>query len=365
MIEISFKNIKKIYPGEKIALDDLNLEIKKGEFLTVIGPSGCGKTTLLKMINGLVMPTQGELLIDGKNIKDIDIIALRRKIGYVIQQIGLFPHLNIEKNISYVLKIMGVEPDKRRKRAEELIDLVGLEKETLEMYPRELSGGQQQRIGVIRALAADPPIILMDEPFGAIDEITRKTLQDELLKLQERLKKTIVFITHDIEEAMKLGDRIALINKGKLEQIASSKEMFFNPRTPFVKEFFGRKSFSSFMNTTKVLEGIDKDYPYILFDRNNDIIKLNGSKQKMEKIPAIDSEGEYLGMITSTKENITFKDIEKSQSISSNFPMMKAVEFLFKEGLKVVPIVDDNNNYLGMFSLDRGYREILKGLENK
>ncbi|OLS02344.1 ABC transporter ATP-binding protein [Tissierella creatinophila] len=226
MIEISFKNIKKIYPGEKIALDDLNLEIKKGEFLTVIGPSGCGKTTLLKMINGLVMPTQGELLIHGKNIKDIDIIALRRKIGYVIQQIGLFPHLNIEKNISYVLKIMGVEEDKRRKRAEELLSLVGLEKETLEMYPRELSGGQQQRIGVIRALAADPPIILMDEPFGAIDEITRKTLQDELLKLQERLKKTIVFITHDIEEAMKLGDRIALINKGKLEQIASSKEMF-------------------------------------------------------------------------------------------------------------------------------------------
>lgn len=357
MINIRFRNIKKIYPGENLALDSLNLDIEKGEFLTLIGPADSGKTTILKMINGLVRPNEGDLFVEGENINDINPIDLRRKTGYIADQIGLFPHLNIEKNISYVLKISGVSKEKQRERAEELIELVGLGKETLESYPRELSLVDQHRVALIRSLAADPPIILMDDPFNALDEINRKLLQDELLKIQEGLEKTIVFATHDIEEALKLGDRIALINNGNLEQIDSSKEMFFNPKNKFVKDFFGEKSFSYFMNSTNILEVVDKIYPNIVFNGENDIIKLSTYKEETLKLPVIDMEGKYLGMVSSFKEDIKSKDIEYTETISPDASLMKAVERGFKEGISIVPVVDDKDKYIGIFSLDRVYKK--------
>jgi len=245
---VEVNNVSKQYSSEFKVLNNLSLAVEEGEFITILGPSGCGKTTLLKMINKLIEFDSGDIKVKGKSIKEWDTIKLRRSIGYVIQQIGLFPHMTIEDNISYVLSIQGISKEIRREKAEELVELVGLTKEMLSRYPSELSGGQKQRVGVARALAADPDIILMDEPFGAVDEIARTSLQDELLKLQKRLNKTILFVTHDIQEAIKLGSRIVLLNNGKIEQIGTKEELLFNPASDFVKEFIGLKGFKSVLD---------------------------------------------------------------------------------------------------------------------
>lgn len=245
---VEVKNVSKQYSSDLKVLDHLSLSIEEGEFVTILGPSGCGKTTLLKMINKLITYDSGDIFVKGKSIAEWDTIALRRSIGYVIQQIGLFPHMTIEDNIAYVLSLESVDNETRRHKAEVLIELVGLTKDMLTRYPSELSGGQKQRVGVARALAADPDIILMDEPFGAVDEIARTALQDELLKLQKRLNKTILFVTHDIQEALKLGSQIILLNEGKIEQIGTKEELLFNPATDFVKEFIGLKGFKSVLD---------------------------------------------------------------------------------------------------------------------
>lgn len=253
MAIVRFRNVSKAYEEGKKVIDDLSLDIQEGEFLTLLGPSGCGKTTLLKMINKLIDPNEGTIEANDKALRDWDTVELRRSIGYVIQSIGLFPHMSIEKNIRYVLDIQNMNDAQSKIRAEELVELVGLDRSFLHKRPSELSGGQKQRVGVARALAADPDIILMDEPFGAVDEIVRSMLQDELKKLQKDLNKTIVFVTHDIHEAMKLGTRIALMNNGKLEQIGTKEELIFEPRTEFVKAFLGMKGFQSILDN-KVLE---------------------------------------------------------------------------------------------------------------
>lgn len=247
---IRFENVEKSYEDGKKIIDNLNLKINYGEFVTLIGKSGSGKTTMLKLINGLIKPNSGKIFIKDKEINEWDIIELRRSIGYVIQQIGLFPHMNIEDNIGYVLNIKKEPKENIRKKAEELIDLVGITQDYLKKYPRELSGGQRQRIGVARALAADPDIILMDEPFGAVDEITRRTLQDEIIKLQLKLRKTIVFVTHDIEEAFKLGNRIVLFDDGKIVQEGKRDELLLNPKNEFVENFLGTKSFKKYLKET-------------------------------------------------------------------------------------------------------------------
>jgi len=242
---IEFKNIVKSYDGVNKVIDNLSLTVMSGELLTILGPSGCGKTTLLKMVNKLIAPDSGTILVNDIDILDQDAIQLRRSIGYVIQQIGLLPHLTIKENINYVLSIMKTDPAFKEKKALELIETVGLSAEYLTRYPRQLSGGQKQRIGVARALAADPEIILMDEPFGAVDEITRSLLQDELLRIQKKLNKTILFVTHDIQEALKLGTRIVLINQGQIEQVGSKEDLIFRPNSEFVKDFFGIKGFKA------------------------------------------------------------------------------------------------------------------------
>ena len=226
--------------GRYKALDDVSIVVEEGEFLTVIGRSGCGKTTMLRMINGLQKPDSGKVYAAGEDVGESDLIRLRRKIGYVIQNKGLFPHMTVEKNIIYVPVISG-QKDKRqnRKLAEELIGLVGLEREMLDRYPEELSGGQQQRVGIARALASRPKLLLMDEPFGALDEITKRAMQNELLALQKKLGMTVVFITHDIREAMKLGDRVLVMEQGKIAQCDTPENVKKNPADEFVKELIG------------------------------------------------------------------------------------------------------------------------------
>ena len=226
--------------GRYKALDDVSIVVEEGEFLTVIGRSGCGKTTMLRMINGLQKPDSGKVYAAGEDVGEADLIRLRRKIGYVIQNKGLFPHMTVEKNIIYVPVISG-QKDKRqnRKLAEELIGLVGLEREMLDRYPEELSGGQQQRVGIARALASRPKLLLMDEPFGALDEITKRAMQNELLALQKKLGMTVVFITHDIREAMKLGDRVLVMEQGKIAQCDTPENVKKNPADEFAKELIG------------------------------------------------------------------------------------------------------------------------------
>ena len=218
----------------------MSIVVEEGEFLTVIGRSGCGKTTMLRVINGLQKPDSGKVYAAGEDVGEADLIRLRRKIGYVIQNKGLFPHMTVEKNIIYVPVISG-QKDKRqnRKLAEELIGLVGLEREMLDRYPEELSGGQQQRVGIARALASRPKLLLMDEPFGALDEITKRAMQNELLALQKKLGMTVVFITHDIREAMKLGDRVLVMEQGKIAQCDTPENVKKNPADEFVKELIG------------------------------------------------------------------------------------------------------------------------------
>jgi osmoprotectant transport system ATP-binding protein len=239
---IQLLDVAKRYPGtDADAVAPLTLEIARGEFVVLVGPSGCGKTTTLRMINRLVEPSAGEIWIDGRNVTHADPDDLRRHIGYVIQQVGLIPHMSVAQNVGLVPKMLGWDKAKTGKRADELLALVGLDPERFRSrYPKQLSGGQQQRVGVARALAADPPIMLMDEPFGAIDPITRDRLQDEFLRLQQRIRKTIVFVTHDIDEALRLGDRIAIFAEGsRLAQFATPLEILTNPADDFVRSFIG------------------------------------------------------------------------------------------------------------------------------
>lgn len=236
---IKLEGVSKGY-GNNLILNEFNLNINKGEFLTIIGSSGCGKTTVLKLINGLLTPDSGKVHVNGEDISVVNQIQLRRKIGYVIQGVGLFPHMNIRKNISYVPNLTKKDDkSKIAAKALKLIKVVGLSEDMLDRYPSELSGGQRQRVGLARALASTPDILLMDEPFGAVDEITRKLLQEEILRIYKELNVTIVFITHDIKEALKLGTRVLVMDKGQIIQVGAPTEIIENPKTDFVRELIG------------------------------------------------------------------------------------------------------------------------------
>lgn len=240
---ITFKDVTKVYESrdKKVkAVDSINLSVKKGEICVFLGPSGCGKTTLLRMVNRLIPITSGKIEIDGKDIYSLNAIELRRSIGYVIQQNGLFPNMTIEENICVVPKMLGWDKSKMKKRSNELMDMMGLNPDEFrKRHPWELSGGQQQRIGVARALAADPPVMLMDEPFGALDPIIREHLQNEFLRIQKDVQKTILFVSHDIDEAIRLGDKIAIFNSGQIMQHGTPDEILSKPKNNFVKDFVG------------------------------------------------------------------------------------------------------------------------------
>jgi osmoprotectant transport system ATP-binding protein len=239
--EIVFRNVTKRYPGRTTnAVNDLSLTVPPGEICVLVGPSGGGKTTAMKMVNRLIDITSGDIFIDGRSVRELDVTQLRRGIGYVIQQVGLFPHLDVGENVGTVPRLLGWPKARIRERVVELLDLVGLEQEDAQRYPAQLSGGQRQRVGLARALAADPPVMLMDEPFGALDPITRERLQDEFLRLQGAVRKTVIFVTHDIDEAIKLGDRIAILREGGvLAQYDTPDAVLAHPADEFVARFVG------------------------------------------------------------------------------------------------------------------------------
>lgn len=237
---IRFEQVTKRYPDGTTAVDGLSFEVAEGELVTLVGPSGCGKTTTMMMVNRLIEPTSGRILVNGEDIATVDPVRLRRRIGYVIQQVGLFPHRTILDNTATVPTLVGWKKAKARARAAELLDLVGLDPTTYgSRYPDQLSGGQRQRVGVARALAADPPVLLMDEPFGAVDPVVREQLQDEFLRMQQAVRKTVLLVTHDIEEAVRLGDRIAVYGQGRIDQFDTPGAVLGRPATPYVAEFVG------------------------------------------------------------------------------------------------------------------------------
>jgi osmoprotectant transport system ATP-binding protein len=261
---IRLESLTKVYPGQaEPAVDDVTMEVPEGEIVVLVGPSGCGKTTTLKMINRLIEPSSGRIFLEGEEVTRVDPNRLRRRIGYVIQQIGLFPHQTIADNIAVVPRLLGWDKDRIDKRIDELLDVVGMDPAIFRnRYPKELSGGQRQRVGVARALAADPPVMLMDEPFGAIDPITRARLQNEFLRLQEQLKKTIAFVTHDIDEAIKMGDRIAIFSGDhRIAQYDTPEVILTDPADEFVAEFVGAGAALKRLNLSRVRDVELGDWP--------------------------------------------------------------------------------------------------------
>ncbi|MFI6053091.1 ABC transporter ATP-binding protein [Streptomyces violascens] len=266
---IQLENLTKRYPGNPgPSVDSVSMEIRAGETVIFVGPSGCGKSTTLKMINRLIEPTSGRIRINDEDVTDIDPVKLRRKVGYAIQSSGLFPHMTVAENIALVPKMVGWSKSRVKDRVEEMLDLVGLDpREFHGRYPRRLSGGQQQRVGVARALAADPPVLLMDEPFGAVDPITRDHLQDELIRLQRELHKTIVFVTHDFDEAIKLGDRIAVLReRSHIAQFDTPEAILTNPADDFVSGFVGAGAALKRLNLTRVRDVEMAEFPTVTVD---------------------------------------------------------------------------------------------------
>lgn len=297
---IEFNQVYKTYPDGTEAVKDISFQVEKGEFITLIGPSGCGKTTTIKMVNRLMEPTSGDIYIKGENIRAFPIDQLRWNIGYVLQEIALFPHMTIEENIAVVPELKKWDRRRIRNRSKELLEMVGLDPSMYKKkLPVELSGGQQQRIGVIRALAGDPDIILMDEPFSALDPISRQQLQTDIQRLQQEVKKTILFVTHDIKEAMALGDRVCLMNEGEIVQFDTPDNLVRHPKTTFVKEFTGKSQSpwetpvetiassarKHILSRTALKQGeYDPNLLYIIEDENNNYVGMVKQGRMMEGI---------------------------------------------------------------------------------
>lgn len=354
---LTFEHVSKIYKGQKRAVDDLNFQIEKGEFIVLIGPSGCGKTTTMKMINRLIEPTEGTIFLNGENIMHMDPVKLRRQIGYVIQQIGLFPHMTIEQNISLVPRLLKWSSDKQKERAKELLSLVDMTPDYLNRYPNELSGGQQQRIGVLRALAADQPLILMDEPFGALDPITRDSLQTEFKKLQRKLKKTIVFVTHDMDEAIKLADRIVIMKDGRVVQFDTPDEILRNPANEFVEEFIGKERLSQVRPHIQTVDQIMNPAPVTVTPNVSltEAIKIM-KQRRVDSLLVVDQNNMLVGYIdfeiidqkrskASKIEEVIEKELFK---VETGTLVRDTIQTILKRGLKYVPVVDAENRLVGI-----------------
>jgi osmoprotectant transport system ATP-binding protein len=355
---ITFKNVSKVYADGFKALNKINLEVKEGELLVLIGPSGSGKTTTMKMINRLIDPTEGTISINNVLVKEQNPVTLRRNIGYVIQQIGLFPHMTIAENVALVPKLKKQEPKDYLKRVDELLDMVGLDPEIYrDRYPNELSGGQQQRIGVIRALAAEPSIILMDEPYSALDPISREQLQDDLVSLQEKIKKTIVFVTHDMNEALKIADRICIMKEGEIVQIDTPEKILRYPKNQFVEDFIGEDRLSKQYNLPPLEEALVKGITIKSSKGLAEAIKLS-RKHKTEYLVVLGSENKYLGIATSwdivkfyKEEGYTVKDIIKiNEPLNIKETFESAVKKVNDSSLRFLPVVDDDGKYKGILT---------------
>lgn len=347
---IQIKNLTKFFNNKKI-INNINLQINNGELIVLIGPSGCGKTTTLKMINKLLKPDSGKIFINDSDISKVDTIELRRNIGYVIQQTGLFPHMTIRENIGIVPSLKKWDKRQISKRTEELMELAGMKSEDyLNRYPNELSGGQRQRIGVIRALAANPEIILMDEPFSALDPITRSQLQDELFNLQQTLKKTIVFVTHDMSEALKLGDRICIMKDGNILQFDTPENILKNPSNDFVKEFIGKNRIWEKPEYIKVKDIMISE-PVMASGNRTVIQGIEIMKQnKVDSLMVVSPDSTLEGIVTQKSirkindmavklETIMSKDFIRANQDDSILDVLKYVN---GNGIGFIPVVNDS-----------------------
>ena len=354
---IEFQNVYKSYKDKKI-LENINLVIEDNSIVVLIGESGCGKTTTLKMINRLIEPTKGKIMINGKDIKKTNPIKLRRSIGYVIQQTGLFPHLTIRQNIELISKLEKKEKKMIQEKTIELMKMVGLSEELLDSYPSELSGGQQQRVGIARAFATDPDIILMDEPFSALDPITRSSLQDEVIRLQDKLKKIIIFVTHDMDEAIKLADKIAIMEQGKVVQYDRPEKILKQPVNEFVRNFVGEKRIWDSPKLIKVKD-IMMEHPNCCKENFSVFYCLNKMRMnKTDTLLVIDNEQKLKGILYADSlfninyENKKAKDFIEDDFItaSPNDNIVDLLKIMKENNIKLVPVVDSKNKLKGLIT---------------
>lgn len=356
---VEFKNVSKIYPGDKVAVENINLRIERGEFVCFIGTSGGGKTTTLRMINGMLIPTGGDITVDGKNIHDIDPIELRRSIGYVIQNIGLMPHMTIRDNITLVPKLLKWPKEKRDARAKELIKMVELPEEFLDRYPSELSGGQQQRIGVIRALAADQQIILMDEPFGALDPLTREALQRLVKRLQQQMGRTIIMVTHDMDEAIRLADRIVIMDQGHIIQNASPDDVLTHPANEFVANLIGPERLRQAKVNHLTAAEIMRPNPIKIHAQQNLGDALNQMHQyHVDGLMVVDDEDHLTGILdlktlrNQQQPQLIIDDMKHAVpvKIKEDERLQMITEPLLERNWEYVPVVDEQNHLKGIIT---------------
>jgi len=367
VIMIEMDKVVKVYPGAtEPAIKDLSFKIDEGETCVVIGPSGCGKTTTLKMINRLIEPTGGRILIQDENVLDRNPVELRRGIGYVIQQIGLFPHMTIAENISVVPRLLGWEKERMHKRVDELIEMVGMDPSDFrDRFPRQLSGGQRQRIGVARALAADPPILLMDEPFGAIDPITRDRLQNEFLRLQKRLKKTITFVTHDIDEALKMGTVICILYKGGiLAQFDTPENLLAKPADDFVSDFVGADRGLKRLNLVRVGDVMRTDVKLVRANETTDAVIESMRKGSFDSAIVVDSEDQLIGYVSleTVQKNPNKKIGDIANEIIASTEVEGTMKDAFSEMLSLslgyMPVLGEGDKVVGIITAGDAQRLI-------
>ncbi len=350
---IRFEQVFKRY-GEITAVNDLDLEINRGEVCVLIGPSGCGKTTTMRMINRLIEPSAGKIMIDGQDSSSLQPAELRRGMGYAIQGVGLFPHLTVAQNVATVPGLLGWSRDRINARVTELLELVGLPGYA-DTFPRQLSGGQAQRVGVARALAADPPILLMDEPFGAVDPLTRERLQDEFLRLQRSLKKTVVFVTHDMDEAIKLADRIAIMKDGQLVQFDTPENVLEQPADEFVRDFVGADRGLKRLGRVKVHEIMRPTVSVHVTD-SLDGVRSALERGKTKSAFVTDENGVLLGWVDRGAKGENVRQAMSSHpwatvAARSESSVREALSRMIGEGFRVLAVVDDGGVLLGQIDL--------------
>jgi osmoprotectant transport system ATP-binding protein len=362
---ISLEHVEKRYPGTaSAAVGDLTLEIDEGETVALVGPSGCGKTTTLKMINRLIEPTGGRIVLDGTNVLAQDPVQLRRGIGYVIQHTGLMPHRTIRQNIATVPHLVGWDDERVDARVDELLEIFDLDRELLDRYPGELSGGQRQRVGVARALAVDPPVMLMDEPFAAVDPIVRGRLQDQFLEIQERLRKTIVFVTHDVDEAIKLSDRMAILNVGGvLEQFAPPETVLREPANDFVREFVGAERGLKRLALIKVDDIEVEPGPVVAPAAGADEARRAIDAAGFGWVSVVD-EGELLGWVDhQALEGCAMAGEATprrfSAYVTGRDSLRQALDSIVTSRTAVAVVVTEGQHYRGVLTLERVSQEIL------
>jgi len=354
---IKLEKVTKIYPDGTEAVKEVSFEVNKGELCVFLGPSGCGKTTTMKMINRLIPITSGKIYIDGVDNTKMDESELRRNIGYAIQEIGLFPHMTVGQNIETVPALKGWTKVERRQRAEELLELVRMNpKEFRDKYPNELSGGQRQRVGVARALGADPSILLMDEPFGAIDPINRVELQSEFLKIQQKIKKTIIFVTHDIYEAIKMGDKIALMKEGRLVQYDTPANLLYRPKDEFVEGFVGADRALKGLQLLRVKEVMTSSAPTAKVEEPVEAVRERMKQEGVDSLVVVENDGKFVGWVgvSDLEKGRAVKDIMNPSITTStiNAVLNEALSLMLSSGLRALPIVGEENRLEGVLTFD-------------